>query len=316
MEWFFGGMLFRYNWLVMIQKNLFAAIALLLISQSGAFSAPVGLDGLKAGFERKLGEVLQPVTERHVKALANLEQALTRNQKLEEALLVRQERVRISLLEGSDVITELADSPKQLEVLNSRFRREALSVMRPWELKYEKALRDLLTVLQRAAKLEEALHAKKEIEAFEKSIKMRGINNDEDAREASVNVALASSGSKAEAPKAADLMIDGKVRYGRREGFSWGYYPCDFVVKFRKAETISKIRFLLFELEKEWAYTYKIYIQRRSGGKWELLADHSKKQSKGWQEHSFNPRIVAAVKVEGLGNSGNKQFHIVELEAR
>jgi len=300
----------------MRRKYLFAAIALLLISQSGAFSAPVGLDGLKAGFERKLGEVLQPVTERHVKALANLEQALTRNQNLEEALLVREERVRVSLFEGPDVITELADSPKQLEVLNSRFRREALSVMRPWELKYEKALLDLLTVLQRAAKLEEALHAKKELEAFRKSVKIRGVTTDGDAREASINVALASTGAKAEAPTAPEFMNDGKIRYGKREGFSWGHYPCDFVVKFGKTETISKIRFLLYDLEKDRVYTYKLYTQRRSGGKWDLVSDHSKKPSKSWQEHSFNPRMVTAVKVEGLGNSANKQFHIVELEAR
>ena len=59
----------------MIHKNLFATIALLFISQVGVVAAPVGIDGLKAGFERKLREVLQPLVERHVKALANLEQA-------------------------------------------------------------------------------------------------------------------------------------------------------------------------------------------------------------------------------------------------
>ena len=303
----------------MRRKYLFAAIALLLISQSGAFSAPVGLDGLKAGFERKLGEVLQPLTERHVKALANLEQALTRTQKLEEALLVRQERVRISLFEGPGVITELADSPKQLEVLNSRFRREALSVMRPWELKYEKALLDLLTVLQRAAKLEEALHAKKELEAFRAEIKLRDEAQRSNTTEGGVDLALASAGATAKAPNRAGDLIDGKIEHKGTAtggiGYAWGVCPSDFIVEFPGPKKISKVRFLLYDQDKKRSYNYQLFIMPHGSDEWEKVSDRAKKPSQGWQEQKFNPRMISKIKVVGLKNSSNKNFHIVEIEA-
>jgi hypothetical protein len=294
--------------------TLFAALA------GECVSAPVGLDGLKAGFERKVGEVLKPLIERHVNALLTLEKALAQGQKLEEALQVREERVRIALVKGVDVITGFPDSPEQLAVLNSRFRREALSFMRPWELKYDKALVDLLARLQRAAKLEEALLAKKELEVFRGKIKLRDGEKRKHNVQGSKDLALASAGATAKAPNRANDLIDGKIVHSGTatggDGYAWGVYPSDFIVEFPRSQEISKIRFLLYNKDERRRYKYQLFISPHEDDDWEMIVDRSEKPSHGWQEHKFNPRMVRKVKVVGLHNTTNKNFHIVEIEAR
>ena len=294
-------------------------LLLLFIFQGWCFSAPVGLDGLKAGFERKVGEVLKPLVERHVDALLTLEKALTRSQKLEDALLVREERVRISLLKGVSVIKGLSESPKQLAVMNSRFRREALSLMRPWEFKYEKALIDLLGRLQRAAKLEEALLAKKELAAFRAKIKLRDDAQRGNAAEGGNDFALASAGATAKAPNRAGDLIDGKIEHKGTAtggiGYAWGVCPSDFIVEFPSSRNVRKIRFLPYDKDKRRSYNYQLFVLAQGSDEWEMIADRSKKPSQGWQEHKFNPRMISKIKVVGLKNSSNKNFHIVEIEA-
>lgn len=303
------------------QKYIFAVLALLVIFRGECFSAPVGLDGLKVGFERKVGEVLEPLVERHSKELLNLEQALTRAQKLEEALKVREERVRIVLVKGSAVITGLPESPQQLTILNSRFRRQALSLMRPWELKYEKVLGDLLGQLQRAAKLEEALLAKKELEAFRAKIKLRDGVKEKNGGSAGKDIALASAGATAKAPNFADALIDGKTAHSsgpavKGVGYAWGACPSNFIVEFPRAQEISKIRFLLYEKDRGRRYKYQLLVSPGEGKDWEMIADFSEKPSRSWQEHQFEPKPVRMIKVVGLHNSGNPNFHVVEIEAR
>jgi|TARA_B110001454_G_scaffold214410_1_gene234143 hypothetical protein len=304
----------------MRQKYIFAVFALLVIFKGECFSEPVGLDGLKVGFERKVGEVLEPLVERHSKELLNLEQALTRAQKLEEALKVREERVRIVLVKGSAVITGLPESPQQLTILNSRFRRQALSLMRPWELKYEKVLGDLLGQLQRAAKLEEALLAKKELEAFRAKIKLRDDAQRGNAAEGGNDFALASAGATAKAPNRAGDLIDGKIEHKGTAtggiGYAWGGCPSDFIVAFPSSKNIRKVRFLLYDKDKRRSYNYQLFILAHGSDDWEMIADRSKKPSQGWQDHKFNPRMISKIKVVGLKNSSNKNFHIVEIEAR
>jgi hypothetical protein len=300
------------------KRSIYTVLLLLFIFQGWCFSAPVGLDGLKAGFERKVGEVLKPLVERHVDALLTLEKALTRSQKLEDALLVREERVRISLLKGVSVIKGLSESPKQLAVMNSRFRREALSLMRPWEFKYEKALIDLLGRLQRAAKLEEALLAKKELAAFRAKIKLRDDAQRGNAAEGGNDFALASAGATAKAPNRAGDLIDGKIEHGKKiggKGYAWGVCPSDFVVEFPKLQKISKIRFLLYDQDDARRYKYQLMVSSGNGKKWKMIADFADKPSFGWQEHKFEMQSIKRIKVVGLHNSGNANFHIVEVEA-
>jgi hypothetical protein len=301
--------------------SVIVSVAALFFSLlSACFSEPVNLDGLKAGFERKTGEVLKPLVGRHTGFLLNLERILARSESLEDALLVREERVRVDLAEGVDSLIKTPNAPPQLVVLSVRFRREVISAMRTWENKYDKALVDLLRQLQRAVTLEDALLVKAELEGFRKKIEARK-SQIQGVAQGGVrsNVALASAGATAKAPKGAVYLNDGVVtgyKDGKTKGFAWGSVPCNLTVEFRKAQRIGQIRFLLWDAEAKRTYRYRLFVQRQASDDWDLIADHSEKPSKSWQEHSFNNRAVSAVRIEGLGNSSNTQFHVVEIEAR
>ena len=91
---------------------------------------------------------------------------------------------------------------------------------------------------------------------------------------------------------------------------------CNLTVEFRKTQRIGQIRFLLWDADPKRTYRYRLFVQRQASDDWNLIADHSSKPSKSWQAHSFNKRAVSAVRIEGLCNSANAQFHVVEIEAR
>ena len=59
---------------------------------------------LKNGFTKKVNSVLLPLVQRHKGALLNLEKSLANISEVEQALLVREERLRISELELIDLI--------------------------------------------------------------------------------------------------------------------------------------------------------------------------------------------------------------------
>lgn len=292
--------------------------AIFFLSLGMCLSKPVDLDGLKAGFERKTEEVIKPLIERHTGFLLTLERVLSRGDSLEDALLVREERVRIELVKGIGSLIKIPNAPSQLVALSVRFRRSVISAIRPWEAKYDKALVELLRQLQRAAKLEEALLVKGELEAFRKRMAARnGQSEGVIQGESGPNVALASAGAKAKAPKGADYLIDGVSKgYDDAKGYAWGTLPCSFIVEFKKTQRIGEVRFLLWDADRRRTYRYRLFVQHQSGDDWDLIADHKDKPSKSWQAHSFKKRAVRAVKIEGLGNSVNDQFHLVEIEAR
>ncbi len=305
----------------MSKRFTFSVLALFFLLEGECFSAPVDLDGLKAGFERKTEEVLKPLVERHTGFLLTLERMLAQRDSLEDALLVREERVRIALEKGMNPLIELPNTPPQLVALSSRFRREALSFMRPWENKYDKALVDLLRQLQRAAKLEDALRTKKELEVFRAKIKLRDNAKEGNSDGAENDFALASAGATAQAPNRAGDLIDGKIVHEATAtggiGYAWGVCPSSFIVDLSRLQKISKIRFLLYNNKDERRrYKYQLFISPHEDDDWEMIADRSEKPSHGWQEHKFNPRMVRKIKVIGLHNTTNKNFHIVEIEAR
>ena len=92
--------------------------------------------------------------------------------------------------------------------------------------------------------------------------------------------------------------------------------PAEFEVVLPKATKIQEINFLLYDQDKSREYLYQLFVMRKDGGEWELVADHSKKPSKGWQNHKFNPVALKSIKVKGIFNSANKNFQIVEVVAR
>ncbi len=277
------------------------------------------LERLKAGFNKKIDEVLSPLMKRHLQSLLNLEKTLAQSQKLEDALLIREERTRLSSVKGTEVLVGLPDSPTQLNALSSRFKRESLAVIRNWEAKYEKALTSLVTRLTKSSKLDQALLVKNELKSFRERIALRDGNEGSDTKSdkaGKVDYALASEGATAKAFQSAESLIDGDLRHSGSEGFAWGSYPSEFIVTFPKNHKIGEINFLLYDKDRSRKYAYQLFVSRREGGDWEMISDHSKKPSSGWQKHNFAPASIRKIKVLGLFNTANKNFQIVEIEAR
>ena len=298
---------------------IFVGLILMSTTEIRAYSQESDLDRLKTGFNNKIDEVLNPLIKRHLQSLLNLEKTLAQRQKLEDALLVREERTRFSSAKGTEVLEVLPDSPSQLKTLASRFQRESLSLVRSWESKYEKALMSLEMRLTKTAKLNQALLVKKELKSFRERIALRDGNDGGDAKSeksGKVDYALISEGATAKAPQSAESLIDGDLKHSGSEGFAWGSYPSEFIVTFPKNRKIGEINFLLYDKDRSRKYAYQLFVSRRDGGDWEMISDHSEKPSSGWQKHNFAPTSLKRIKILGLFNTANKNFQIVEVEAR
>ena len=300
-----------------LAKFLWISCSLIMISTlSNADESE--LAKLKNGFTKKVNSVLLPLAKRHKIALLNLEKSLANISEVEQALLVREERLRISEMEFIDLIGNIPESPEKLRSQAQRFNREALSAIRTWEKKYEQALVSLESRLTRLGKLNEALLVKNELIYFRRKVDSRSKKNIADSSDKGndVDFALASKGATAKAYKGGNYLIDGNLKHSGSEGYAWGLCPADFVIAFPKVTKIQEINFLLYDQDKSREYLYQLFVMRKDGGEWELVADHSKKPSKGWQNHKFNPVALKSIKVKGIFNSANKNFQIVEVVAR
>ena len=300
-----------------LAKFLWISCSLIMISTlSNADESE--LAKLKNGFTKKVNSVLLPLAKRHKSALLNLEKSLANISEVEQALLVREERLRISEMEFIDLIGNIPESPEKLRSQAQRFNREALSAIRSWEKKYEQALVSLESRLTRLGKLNEALLVKNELIYFRRKVDLRSKTNIADSSDKGndVDFALASKGATAKAYKGGNYLIDGNLKHSGSEGYAWGLCPADFVITFPKVTKIQEINFLLYDQDKSREYLYQLFVMRKDGGEWELVADHSKKPSKGWQNHKFNPVALKSIKVKGIFNSANKNFQIVEVVAR
>ena len=298
---------------------IFVILLLMSAIEIRGYAQESDLDRLKTGFKNKIEEVLNPLIKRHLQSLLNLEKTLAQRQKLEDALLVREERTRLSSAKGTEVLAGSPDSPSQLKTIASRFQRESLSLVRDWESKYEKALMSLETRLTKSNKLNQALLVKKELKSFREKIASRDGNGREDTnseKSGKVDYALISEGATAKAPQSAESLIDGDLSHSGSEGFAWGSYPSEFIVTFPKNRKIGEINFLLYNKDRSRKYAYQLFVSRREGGDWEMISDHSEKPSSGWQKHNFAPASLKKIKILGLFNTANKNFQIVEVEAR
>jgi len=110
-------------------------------------------------------------------------------------------------------------------------------------------------------------------------------------------------------------LIDGNsTRWEGTEGHGYARYPCEFIVELREAFSLREIRFRLFENGDNRFYRYTIDTSV-DGKNYQPLVDRSKGEWRSWQVLMFPPRSVKFIRVKGLYNSANQDFHIVELEA-
>tara|TARA_B100000902_G_scaffold25371_1_gene30483 strand:- start:5857 stop:6756 length:900 start_codon:yes stop_codon:yes gene_type:complete len=285
-----------------------------IMAFTAAHAGESELEKLKTSFTNKINTVLSPLINRHKNSLESLEKNLANVSQIEAALLVREERLRISKAVGINLIGEIPESPDKLRTLCQRFNREAASSIRVWEKKYEQTLILLESRLTKSGKLNDALLVKNEIIKFKRVIDLRDNKNDNE--EKLLDYALATKGAVAKAYKGAEFLIDGNLDYSGSDGFAWGLCPSDFEIVFPKVTKIQEINFLLYDKDKSREYLYQLFVMRKEEGEWELIADHSKKPSKGWQKHKFSLAGIKSIKVKGIFNSANRNFQIVEVEAR
>ena len=301
-----------------LTKFWWISLILLMFAANG-ITAESELERLKNSFSNKIDLVLSPLLNRHKNSLENLEKNLANVSEVENALLVREERLRISKTRGSKLIGKVPSSPLKLRDQCQRFNREALSAIRVWEKKYEQTLGSLESRLNKLGKLNDALLVKNESIRFKRELALRDKDHrsgDGSLDEGSKDYALASNGAKAIAQNSPQSLIDGDLEYSGSEGFAWGFCPADFIVSFPETTSVKEINFLLHNEDKSREYLYQLFVLREDDGEWEMIADHAKRPSKGWQRHKFSPVDLKYIKVVGIFNSANKNFHIVEIEAR
>ena len=130
------------------------------------------------------------------------------------------------------------------------------------------------------------------------------------------NVALAANGATVAAvATGASELLDGnstRYQYGG-SGLASGTFPCEWTITFDKVYLLQEIRFLLFDLDQRY---YRYAIATSADGKtYTPLVDRSQGEWSSWQRVSFSPRPVKAIKLQGLYNSKNQDFHVVEFEA-
>jgi len=129
------------------------------------------------------------------------------------------------------------------------------------------------------------------------------------------NVALAKRGATCTGSPNAMNLIDGNTtEYDTGSGYAYFSYPGEFIVTLPKVYVLRQIRVLLWDGEDDRFYRFALETSH-DGQKYIPLVDRSRGQWRSWQQIDFPPRPVKTIKLKGLFDSANFQFHAVELEA-
>ena len=126
------------------------------------------------------------------------------------------------------------------------------------------------------------------------------------------DLALASRGAKASGSKNAGLIIDGDTKFGKYKGYAWATNPCNFAVDLGAVCSINKIRILLYNLDNR-RYSYRVFVSE-DGDSWNQVMSNPRARG-GWQEIGLEDIKLQFIRVNGLSNTENRNFHVVEIEA-
>lgn len=130
-----------------------------------------------------------------------------------------------------------------------------------------------------------------------------------------INVALEKNGGKVLVCQVhGEMLIDGNATdYNEIDGFGYSIIPCQIDFEFSEVYKLSYIQFLLWDQnDRFYRYTIETSVD---GKKWEKLIDRSEGKWRSWQQIEFKPKNIKYVRINGLYNSINNGFHIVEFEA-
>lgn len=295
---------------------VYVFIATISVYSQGKQDGLSELQKLKSLYDKKVKDSIHSLQTNFIENLDDLEKRLAAQRKLELALLVREERVRISLDPLAEADNDRVFQSPELKRLVEIYERHRESRVRPVRAIYLTALKRLESRLIGERRLSEALNVRKEIKSLElknQIVANTKISNKENLK----NLALAANGAKAMAPNGAKYLIDGITKgHTRAEGYAWGSSPCDFVVYLPKTQQVSQVKVYFWDGEKGRRYQYKIFLSRSRGDDWEELPGRNRLSGYGWQEHDFQTKTADSIKIVGLGNTTNKLTQIVEIEVR
>lgn len=129
------------------------------------------------------------------------------------------------------------------------------------------------------------------------------------------NVALATRGATAEGPhKGGEYLLDGVSHDHNKYAKANLSIPC--VVTLPRVYTLSLIQFKLWDGGSRY-YRYKLEVSA-DGRVYDVIADRTAGEWRGWQRIAFPSRPVRTIRLTGTFNSeqgGSTGIHVVELEA-
>ena len=298
----------------------------LCLTLAGIADVEETIQKYRASFEKRMnaeldeyGNAARKARINYVDSLKKVKRELARAEKLKAAAEVLDE---IELVEGGEDPGPLSpDADYRFKRVRETWERALSEIQsaRGQKLKttlsiYFRALDAEKRRLTRNGKIKDALVVEQEELRVRSLPEVKAMAasaaSEKEPKKPSENLALASKGARADGARRPDLMIDGKTDHETREGFAFGPTPCNFTIDLRSVRPIGLIRFLLYELDSR-RYEYRLLISV-DGESWEVVG--SEKKAKGWQEISLEDAEARYVRINGISNTANNDFHVVEVE--
>ena len=107
-----------------------------------------------------------------------------------------------------------------------------------------------------------------------------------------------------------EAMLSGTVS---PTAYSQAPWPCEWIIELDKVYDLREVRFLLGTGENRF-YRYTLSVSANAQT-FTMVADHSHDQARDWQDITFSPRPVKQIKLNGLFNSSNGDFHVLAFGA-
>ena len=281
----------------------------------------------RASFEKRMnaeldeyGSAARKLRLRYIDSLKKVKAELARAERLKPAAQVLDE---IELVEAGDDPGPLPpDVDYRLKRVRETWERgiSEIQTARAGKLKatlsiYFRALDTEKRRLTRIGKIKDALVVEEEEQRVKDLPEVKAMLETSAAEEAlkekREDLASASRGARAWGARRSELLIDGRTEYNPKEGFAFENFPCNFSVDLRAVFSIGQVRILLYDLDRR-KYSYRLLVSN-DGESWEVV--HSaEKVDPGWQEIDLEDTKARYIRINGLKNTANLGFHVVEVE--
>lgn len=281
----------------------------------------------RASFEKRMnaeldehGQAARKLRAGYVTALTRVKAELSRAEDLKGAAQVLAEMDLIQ--DGEDPESLPADANYRFKRARETWERGLSEVRAARDAKlkttvgiYFRALDAEKRRLTRVGKIKDALLVEEEEQRVKDLPEVKAMletsDTNEDPKAKGENLALASKGARAWGARRSELLIDGRKEYTSKEGFAFENFPCNFTVDLRSICSIGQVRILLYDLDRR-KYGFRLLVSN-DGESWELV-NSSEKVDAGWQEINLEDTKARYVRINGLSNTANLGFHVVEVE--